>query len=305
VTARTTPDAETLVAVDPPYDLARTLAINLRGRGDASMRIAAGAVARAGRTREGPAATLLERVPGGVRVRAWGPGAHRAVADAPALIGAVDDPSGLATEHPLVTELQRRFAGVRIGRTGAILEALVPAILEQKVTGQQARRGLRGLASRYGEPAPGPLGLRVPPPPATLASLPYYAYHPFEIERRRAETIIRVAREAERLERLVGRPPTEVYAALRRIPGVGPWTCAEVGIRALGDVDAVSVGDFHLAHLVGWALAGEPRATDERMLELLEPFRGQRGRVVRLLELSGIRPPAYGPGLAPRRIAGD
>jgi 3-methyladenine DNA glycosylase/8-oxoguanine DNA glycosylase len=134
------------------------------------------------------------------------------------------------------------------------------------------------------------------------------------VERRRAELIRAVAREAARLERLglvaAGPPggprgqPAPVYAALRAFPGIGAWTAGEVGIRALGDPDAVSVGDFHLPNLVCWALAGEPRGTDERMLELLEPYRGQRGRVARLLELSGLRAPRYGPRLERRSIAG-
>jgi 3-methyladenine DNA glycosylase/8-oxoguanine DNA glycosylase len=94
----------------------------------------------------------------------------------------------------------------------------------------------------------------------------------------------------------------EAYARLMAVPGIGPWTAAEVGVRALGDPDAVSVGDFHLPNLVAFALAGEPRANDARMLELLEPYRGQRARVIRLLELSAIRPPRYGPRLSPRRL---
>jgi 3-methyladenine DNA glycosylase/8-oxoguanine DNA glycosylase len=91
---------------------------------------------------------------------------------------------------------------------------------------------------------------------------------------------------------------------LRAFPGIGPWTAAEVGMRAFGDPDAVSVGDFHIPNMVAWALAGEPRGTDERMLELLEPYRGQRGRVIRLLELAMFEAPRYGPRLAPRRIDG-
>jgi 3-methyladenine DNA glycosylase/8-oxoguanine DNA glycosylase len=111
-----------------------------------------------------------------------------------------------------------------------------------------------------------------------------------------------VASRASVFERLVNLPLGEAYARLLAVPGIGPWTAAEVGVRALGDIDAVSIGDFHLPHLVAWALAGEPRATDARMLELLEPYRGRRALVVRLLELSGVRAPRYGPRLAPRRI---
>ena len=186
------------------------------------------------------------------------------------------------------------------------MESLIAAILEQKVTGTEAHRAWHGLVRRYGEPAPGPpeLGLRLLPAPATLAALPYWAYHPLGLERRRADLIRGISRDAAALERLADGPLPAAYARLQAIPGIGPWTAAEVGVRALGDVDAVSVGDFHLPHLVAYALAGEPRATDARMLELLEPYRGRRALVVRLLELSGVRAPRYGPRLAPRRIEG-
>jgi 3-methyladenine DNA glycosylase/8-oxoguanine DNA glycosylase len=147
--------------------------------------------------------------------------------------------------------------------------------------------------------------MMLPPEPARLARLPYWAFHPFGIERRRADTVRRVAAVAASLEASVGLPPAEAYARLRSIVGVGPWTAAEVGIRALGDPDAVSVGDFHLPSLVAWALAGEARADDARMLELLEPYRGQRGRVLRMLELAGPRPPSFGPRMALRHIEAD
>ena len=189
---------------------------------------------------------------------------------------------------------------MRIGRTGSVLEALVPAILEQKVTGHEARRTLRGLVARYGEDAPGGFGLRIPPTADVLAGIPYHAFHPLGLERRRAELVRAVAREAPRLERLgaaAGGPRADAaareaaYAGAAGVPGIGPWTAAEVGIRAFGDPDAVSVGDYHLPNMVAWVLAGEPRGTDERMLELLEPYRGQRGRVLRVLELAGASAP--------------
>ncbi len=168
-----------------------------------------------------------------------------------------------------------------------MLESLVPAILEQKVTGEAARAAYRGLVGLHGERAPGPLGLRLPPPATVLSRLPYHAYHPLGVERRRADLIRAVSRDARRLEATAGEDLPAAYARLRAIPGIGPWTAAEVGLRAYGDRDAVSVGDFHLKNLVVFAFTGRPRGSDDEMLELLEPFRGQRGRVVRLLELSG------------------
>lgn len=307
----TGPDVERDLAVGVPLDLGLVLGIHLRGRGDPTLRFEGpGRVWRATRTAHGPATVLLERTPGGVRARGWGPGAAWAVASLDALLGLDDDPSLLVPRHPVVADAVRRLPGLRIGRSGAVLEALVPAILEQKVTGDEARRTYRALIRVHGEPAPGPAGLRLPPAPEVLASLPYYAFHPLGLERRRADLVRAVARAAARLERLAtpaagpGGDPAPAYAVLRAFPGIGPWTAAEVGIRALGDPDALSIGDFHLPNLVAWALAGEPRGTDERMLELLEPYRGQRGRVARLLELSGIRAPRYGPRMSPRRIAG-
>jgi 3-methyladenine DNA glycosylase/8-oxoguanine DNA glycosylase len=221
----------------------------------------------------------------------------------PRLVGIDDDPGRLVPSHRLVGELARRMPGLRLGRTDRVLESLVPAILEQKVTGSEASHGLRGLIRRHGEPAPGPFGLRLLPRPETLASLPYYAYHPLGIERRRADAIRWAASRADRLEEIVDLPLEEAYARLRALPGVGAWTAAEVALRALGDTDAVSVGDYHIPNTVAWALAGEPRGDDARMLELLEPYRGQRARVIRLLEAAGVAAPRYGPRMAPRAIA--
>jgi 3-methyladenine DNA glycosylase/8-oxoguanine DNA glycosylase len=289
-----------------PLDLRWTLAPLGRGPGDRTIRFVGGRVCRATRTPEGAATLALTQAGDELRAEAWGPGAERALADVPALAGLFQEPTPLDGGHATVTHLARRFPGVRIPRTGAILESLVPAILEQKVIGEEARRALSGLVRLHGETAPGPaeLGLRLPPAPATLAALPYYAFHPLGVERRRAELIRRVAARAAWFEAIVDLPLADAYARLTTVPGIGAWTAAEVAVRALGDIDAVSVGDFHLPNLVAFALAGEPRGTDARMLELLEPYRGQRGRVVRLLELSGIRVPRYGPRLPIRRIEG-
>ena len=287
-----------------PLDLRLTLAPLRRGPYDPTIRLSTGRAWRATRTADGPASVALVHAGDQLRAEAWGPGADRALADIPGLLGLDEDPTPIPSGHPLIARLARRDTGIRIPRTLAVVESLVPAILEQKVTSDEAHRATIGLIRVHGEAAPGPAEwrLRLPPTPATLAALPYYAYHPFGIERRRAELIRRIASRAAWFEAIVDLPLPDAYARLTAVPGIGPWTAAEVGVRALGDADAVSVGDFHLPNLVAYALAGEPRGNDARMLELLEPYRGQRARVMRLLELSGIRPPRYGPRLAPRRI---
>jgi 3-methyladenine DNA glycosylase/8-oxoguanine DNA glycosylase len=294
-------------AVDGPLDLRRTLAPLGRGPGDRTLRFVAGRAWRATRTKDGPATIALAHAGDELHAEAWGPGAERALEGVPALVGLGQERAALAGAHPTIAHLARRFSGVRIPRTEMVLESLVPAILEQKVIGEEARRALFELVRRYGEPAPGPpeIGMRLPPAPATLAGLPYYAYHPLGVERRRAELIRRVASRAAWFEAIVDLPLTDAYARLTAVPGIGPWTAAEVAVRALGDVDAVSVGDFHLPNLVAIALAGEPRANDARMLELLEPYHGHRAQVVRLLELSGIQAPRYGPRLSFRSIEGS
>jgi 3-methyladenine DNA glycosylase/8-oxoguanine DNA glycosylase len=295
------PDASGFVSLPAPIDLRLTLAPVAHGRGDPTIRFSPDCVWRATRTPDGPATIRLRAADGGIDVSAWGLGAANAVAGAADLIGANDDPGALVPQHRLLGELVHRFPGLRLPRTNRPFEALLPAICEQKVAGVEARAAFRGIIASHGEPAPGPGNLRLQPTPATLAALPYFAFHRFGLERRRADLIRRAAQLAPRIEQAT---PAEAYARLGAMAGIGPWTLAEVGRIAFGDPDALSVGDYHLPNLVAWALVRQPRADDARMLELLEPYRGQRGRVQRLLEASGIQAPRYGPRMAPHRIAG-
>lgn len=295
-------------SIRPPHrvSLALTLGPLRRGAGDPAMRIGSDGIWRATRTPEGPASVHLVAAGGEITAEAWGPGAARALEEAPALVGAGDDDAGFVPRHPVVADLARRLAGLRIPRSLAVVEALVPSVIEQKVTGLEATRSYRALVTTLGERAPGPagdLGLMVPPAPATLAATPSYAFHPFGLERRRAETIRRACANAPALEAVAALSGPEARRRLRAVPGVGPWTAAEVALVALGDADAVPLHDFHLPHQVAWALAGEARADDARMLALLEPYRGHRGRVIRFLAAGGIRAPRFGPRMPVRTIA--
>ena len=286
---------ETVVRPALPVDLDRSLRPALHGAGGIARRSPDGSWWRATRTPEGPASVLIARVSGGLRVRAWGPGATWALDAAPELVGARDSLEGFDPPPGLVRELHHRMPGLRVVRTRAVFETLVPTVLAQKVTGVEAGRAWSGLIRAFGEAAPGPGRLRLPPAPEALAALPYHAYHPFGVEIRRANVIRGLAARAPRLERAVHMPAGEARSFLTAFPGVGAWTAAEVALSALGDPDAVSVGDYHLPNTIAWALAGEPRGTDERMLELLAPYPGHRGRAIRLIEAAGIIAPRFGP----------
>ena len=278
-------------------DLRSTVGVHCAGRGDPTTIVTATEVWRAARTPDGPGTLHLARRPDGVAVRTWGPGGPWLRGRVPALLGLHDRPADdiLVAHHRVVADAHRRHPGLRIGRSDQVLHALVPAVLAQRVTGLEARRSWLGLCRALGTPAPGPMRLLLPPDPVDLAARPYWWYHRFGVDRRRAETIRFAARRADRLEEVVDFPLPRAYERLAAVPGAGPWTVATVAGAALGDPDAVVIGDYHLPHVVSYALAGERRGTDERMIELLEPFRGQRGRVVRLLVLSGLGPPRRAP----------
>ena len=266
------------------------------------MRVDGAELWRATRTPDGAATIHLRQAGGTVEVESWGPGAEWAAAQAPSLCGEQDDASGFQPQHRLIADLHRRNPGLRLPRTEAVFESLVLAVLEQKVTTIEAKAGYRALVDSLGEPAPGPVRLKVPPSPEVLARTPYWTFHRFGVERRRAVVLIEAARSARRLEEINGMDRAGAYRRLEAFPGVGPWTAAKVALVALGDPDAVEVGDYHLPHAVGYALEGTPRSTDARMLELLDPYRGHRARVIRLLHVGGISAPRFGPHQPLRNI---
>lgn len=283
-----------------PIDLATTLGVLSHGRGDPTVRITAGEVWRTTRTPQGPVSLHYSRVGSDVLARAWGPGAQAELEDLPDVLGAGDDPQGFAAEaHPVMAAAWRRFGpGWRVLRTNRVVEALVPAVLEQRVTGLEATRAWAGLVTRFGEPAPGPVppGLVVAPDGPGWARIPSWAWHQAGVDPGRARTITAAAGRSDALERLSQRPAEEACRALRALPGIGAWTAAEVAVRAWGDRDAVSFGDFHVARAVVHALTGRTDGDDDQMAELLRPWAGQRARAVRLLQLHrGHTPPRRGP----------
>lgn len=288
-----------------PVPVAALLRQQRRGSGDPTHRLAtAGCHWRSCRTPHGPAALALgdQDADGAVTARAWGPGAEWAIEQVPALLGDLDDWSGFDPRHPVLADARRRHPHLRQGRTGLVLEAAVPAIIEQKVTGQEAFAGFRALVRRHGTPAPGPgadLGLMVQPDAATLCRIPSWEWLRLHVDPARSRAVVTAARHADALERVAGLGGEEADRRLRALPGIGVWTAAEIRQRANGDQDAVSFGDYHVAKDVGWALTGRP-FDDAELARFLTPWRGHRGRVPFLVGAAGLRRPRRGPRLAPR-----
>lgn len=257
------------------------------------------------RTPEG-AATLAvqQRSDRSVHAAAWGAGASWVLDALPAMLGADDDIAGFDPLHPALAARWRRDCHWRFGRSGLVMQALIASIIEQRVTGQEAFAGYRALVRRYGDTAPGPgasLGLMVPPDTLTVRMVPSWEWLRLGIDPQRSRAIIRACQVAPALERAAARGPGALDAALQSIPGIGVWTSAEVRRVALGDPDAVSFGDYHVAKNVGWAMTGEP--FDDAALEtFLEPWRAQRQRqraVELIARTFGMRP-RRGARLAPR-----
>jgi len=289
-----------------PVSLGAILTIFRRGSGDPTFQSDRGQGWWLGLpTTLGPATLHLQARPSDDEVvaRAWGPGAEWVLEQVPALLGDGDDAGGFVAHHPQVAQARARYAGWHVPRSGLVLHALVPAIIEQKVTGQEAFSGQRVLVRRFGQPAPGPgaaRGLWVAPDAKAWATIPSWEWLRASVDGARSGAAVRAAQRAGRLEQAASLDLAEAHRRMRSIPGIGVWTAAEVAQRALGDPDSVSFGDYHVAKNITWALTGEA-LDDDACAELLEPYAGHRYRVQRLLELDGAMRPRRGPRMAPRR----
>ncbi len=289
-------------------DLRAMLGVLSRGAGDPAYRYGPGGdLWLTGMGAQGAFTINLRPTAQGVVGHAWGDGAQWAQQHLGDLLGTHDDATGFVPQHPLIETQWRKYgAVVRVPRALLTWQVALAAVLEQRVTGVEARGAWRSLVVEHGDPAPGPCpeGMRVPPGPEAVLRVPSWDWRRYGVDVQRIVTIRELASRAQVLTRAEALPAAEGRELLTRIPGVGPWTAAEISSRALGDADAVSVGDYHLARNVTFALTGHTDGTDADMLELLAPYAGHRHRAVRMIELSRVTPPRRGPRMrlpGPRR----
>jgi 3-methyladenine DNA glycosylase/8-oxoguanine DNA glycosylase len=293
----------TLEAARPQVTLGLVLARHRHGRADPTLRITTTDFWRAARTPDGPGTIHISLATSEQTIEAYGPGADWLRARADALLGCNDVLPAMTSHHPAVEKALHRHGVPCTSASGLVLPDLINAILGQRVTSVEAFAQWAALCRHTSESAPGPAQLLLPPDPVQLAATSGWQYHRMGIERSRADTIAQVCRRANRVHEVADMSIADGYARLMAFGGIGIWTAAVTMWTALGDPDAVPVGDFHVKNVVAYALAGEPRATDDRMLELLEPYAGHRGRVLELLALDGWKAPKYGPKQRIRSIA--
>ncbi len=297
-----TPDAHGTVELDGPYDVALSLPC-LGTASDPTWRGNRQRVDLAGRTPDGPVALRARAVDGCLELDAWGAGADWMVGRLEHLAARHDDPRELRFDHPVLDDANRRNPGMRHAPAGLVVDGLIARILGQRVLTSEAARSWNAMCRELGGPAPGPLELLLPPDHDRLAQMPMWWFHQRGVERGRARTIVAVCRHARRLAEVVDLPLPQAYGRMRAVPGLGPWTVNGVARVALGDPDAIVVGDYWISHAVCSFFTGRPRGSDQEMLDLVDRWIGQRGRVERLVHLSGHRVQRFGPGVATPRIA--
>lgn len=251
---------------------------------DPTMHLGPHEAIRATYTPEGPGVVRLAwgQQVGQITVEASGDGVDWLVEQAPRLVGAYDDVDGFAPSGQLVQRLWMRFKGDRVGATGTVWHDLAWTITQQRVHRADAARQWRALVHAYGAACDGHDNLYTPPDPERLARAAPWSLRTFGIDERRATALIAAARVAQRLHALTDQPYSGVERGLRTIPGVGPWTLGCLRAFTWGDPDTVIPGDSGIPSLIASTLTGARRADDATMLELLEPYRPHRYRVLRL-----------------------
>jgi 3-methyladenine DNA glycosylase/8-oxoguanine DNA glycosylase len=254
-------------------------------------------------TPDGPGTMMLSWDGRGVTTaEAWGSGAAWLLDRAPHWVGLRDDLEGFdPTIHPRIAELARRHPGIRLASAGVIWQELLLVLLGQRVTTEEAVKSWTRMVYAWGEPAPGPLELRLPPAPSAVASATYVDLHRFNVERRRADAILLAARRANRLEEAATMTAADARVRLSALPGLGPWTATSVITSSHGDPDTIVLRDYGLPTMVNHAFTGDARRLpadeggDEIMCRHLAPWTGHRQRIVRLLYTAGVSAPRRGP----------
>jgi 3-methyladenine DNA glycosylase/8-oxoguanine DNA glycosylase len=272
-----------------PVDFARTFSMQQLGPYDPTAELKGDCFRKAFFYRKEAAGVEICRDGDALVVRAFGKHAGELLAETVAGLEQDDRYFHFGIEDRGILRLHSLLPGLRLLRVPWIYDMTCSAILQQRIRTVDAMRDWRRITQRYG--SLGPMGLRAFPEASVLAQAPRFALERMGIDARRSSALLRFANELRFVRFHAGMDFGALRQTLLRVCGIGPWTTETVMGYGAGDVDATITGDLHLPHLVCYALAGEREGSDERMVELLEPFRGHRFRVIRLLYASQLTVP--------------
>ena len=275
------------------------------GPGDRTLRLERGHLLAALHTPDGPATIEAEHRGASIRVECWGDGADWLTHRAEALLGLSDDPSRFDPRDPSFRRVWKRTLGIHLPTMPVLFPRLAQVVLLQLVTTGEGQRAWRRIVDDLGAPAPGPHDLRLPPKSEEIGRTPWVRFVADGVPHKQARTLVRCGRKMASLEASGTWGGEEALHAVAGLSGIGPWSVGYLRGTVLGDPDAVMTGDYHLPHSAAWILAGRERGTDEEMLDLLEPYRGHRFRVIRALWACGIRAPRRGPKRGLRPLPGS
>ena len=273
-----------------PTTRVRLGATSLAGEGDVAR------IERATHTPLGPGSIAIDVTADGAHhLQVWGEGGSWLADRHQRLTARATATPRITAQHPTLERAIRHVGHLQLPATDTPYHEVLPAILGQRITAAQAMLQWAALCEQFGEVAPGPLGLRLPPAPARLARVTSWEFHRLGIERQRASTLLVAARHAAFIDRTRGLDGAAARTALTALPGIGVWTAAVAIGVSHGDPDALPVGDFHVKNTVAHALTGKARGTDDDMLDTLAAYAGTRWLVVRVLEKAGLTAPRFAP----------
>ena len=274
-----------------PVHLRRSFALQAFGKYDPSATWNGERLTKSFSTPGGVCTVTVSSAEGGLFFEAEGDEPEAVVSQLVAATRIDDGYASFAPEHQALAAHHRQLPGLRLIRVPWLFDIACSAVLQQRVRSTDAMREWGSICSRFGQKAR--TGQTTFPSPALLSAVPLHDLQAIGIDPRRARTLLALAKEIRSYPLRPEMTHEQLRLRLGHITGVGPWTVDMILGFGAADTDAVPVGDLYLPHLVSFALAGERRGTDERMLELLEPLRPYRFRVVRLLYSANISVPGW------------
>ena len=285
--------------VSPHYDLFGTFRFTRFGQWDPTQVLSNHRLVKAFRFEDNPCVLDAQVMDGRLNVHLRASGVLPSDDQVTRLFG-LHRPSLAVEGHPFLERISREKKGIHLGQSTHLGMDLIKTTFQQLIEWRDAATIWRRWILQAGTRIPG-TDLYCPPAYSEVNHHTLDLLHGCGLSRKRAALVREIARLGPRLDGWASESASTIRRRLMSIRGIGAWTTEHCLGFSFNEDDVVVTGDFQLPHTVAWALAGQARGSDQRMLELLEPWAGRRWHVLRLIFASDIRAPRRGPRLNPGR----